>query len=336
MKKKSLMFLLLLFCLTFHTHSNAQDNIRIHMAIEFVDHAASALIARHKSWFKQAGLEIRSFDNYVTGMALSAALGRGDINVAYICLIPAISAYANAKIPIRIVAGTHKYGYGLLVDTKKIKTVQDLEKPDIRIGCAREGSPVDILLHKMIEKYRLDRGKILPKVRRMPPPKLLLALKLGRLDASFCSEQFPSMGEKLGFKELIRAPDLWPNMQGSVLAVRQDLIERHPEVVRKLIRITRRGIDYIKNNPEDAARIVAHELTITSLDVFPSEISGRLEELQITPEVIRRSLSKKMINTILIDPKMIQETINYMAKLGYLRGGVFPCEQILDLRFFDE
>ncbi|MGB9498009.1 MAG: hypothetical protein ACKVE3_09155 [Dissulfuribacterales bacterium] len=96
-------------------------------------------------------------------MALAAALTRGDIKVAYICLIPAIIAYANGKVPIKVVAGTHKYGYGLLVDPKKIKAIKDLEKSDIHIGCPREGSPPDVLLHKMIDKYHLDESKILKK-----------------------------------------------------------------------------------------------------------------------------------------------------------------------------
>ena len=166
-------------------------SVPIHMAVEFVDHAASAHIAKSKDWFKGEGLKVSAFDNYITGMALAAALSRGDINVAYICLIPAISAYANGKVPIKVVAGTHKYGYGLLVDPKKIKTISDLEKPVIRIGCPREGSPPDVLLHKMIDKYHLDESRILKKIRRMPPPKVLLALKMGRLDAVFAVSNFP-------------------------------------------------------------------------------------------------------------------------------------------------
>ena len=92
----------------------------IGMAVEFVDHAACAHIARNRGWFKAEGLNITAFDNYITGMALAAALTRGDIKVAYICLIPAIIAYANGKVPLKVVAGMHKYGYGLLVDPKKI------------------------------------------------------------------------------------------------------------------------------------------------------------------------------------------------------------------------
>ena len=66
-------------------------------------------------------------------MALAAALGR-EIQVAYLS-IPAINAYANAKVPIKIVTGTHKYGYGLVVDSNKIKCVRT----------RKEGIQVDVL-----------------------------------------------------------------------------------------------------------------------------------------------------------------------------------------------
>ncbi len=304
------------------------------MAVEFVDHAASAHIARSQSWFEAEGLNITAFDNYITGMALATALGRGDINTAYVCLIPAITAYANGKVPLKVVAGTHTYGYGLLIDPDRIKMVKDLEKPDIRIGCPREGSPPDALMHKMIDKYQLDEDKILSNVRRMPPPKILLALKMGQLDAGFCCEQFPTMGEKLGFKEILGAKDLWPGMQGSVLIVTDDLIKAHPEIVRKLVKVTERGIQYIHEHPEEAATIAAGELTVIGKEVLPLEIGKIAAELEITPEVILRSLTTKMECTTAVDPKIVQEEIDYLAELGYIKSG-FNAEDILDLRFLD-
>jgi len=303
----------------------------IHMAVEFVDHAASAHIAKSKGWFKAEGLNVSAFDNYITGMALAAALTRGDINVAYVCLIPAINAYANGKVPIKVVAGTHKYGYGLLVNPNKVKAVKDLEKPDIRLACPREGSPTDAVMHKMIEKYRLDTDTILKKVRRMPPPKVLLALKMGQIDAGFCCEQFPTMGEELGFKVLLTAQDVWPQMQGSVLIVKDALIRDRPEVVRKLVKITQRGIQYIHEHPVDAATIAAGALTVAGKKVLPLKIGKIASGLEITPQVILRSLTTRMECTTDIDPGQVQKSINYMAKLGYIKW--FKAKEILDLRF---
>ncbi|MBN2187730.1 MAG: ABC transporter substrate-binding protein [Dehalococcoidia bacterium] len=333
--KKILMLLLagLLLIIPF-SGCAPKEEASIHMAVEFVDHAACAHIARNQEWFEAEGLKVTAFEDYITGMALSTALGRGDINAAYICLIPAICAYANGKVPLKVVAGTHKYGYGLLVDANKVRSVKDLENPDIRLGCAREGSPVDAIMHKMIDKYQLNENKISDKIRRMPPPEVLLALKMGQLDAGFCCEQFPSMGEELGFKTLLNAQDVWPGMQGSVLIVTDDLIRDHPDMVRKLVKVTQRGTRYIHEHPEDAATIVAGELTVAGKEVLPLEIGKVAAGLEITPEAILKSLTTKMECTTSVDPAMLQEEIDYLAKLGYIES--FNAEDILDLSFLED
>jgi len=311
--------------------SEVKDNPSIGMAVEFSDHAACVHIAKNKGWFKDEGLNITSFDNYVTGMALAAGLARGDVNVAYMCLIPAINAYANGKVTLKVVSGTHKYGYGLLVDPKKVTIAADLQKPGIRIGCPREGSPLDAMLHIVIDKYNLDKRQVLKKITRMPPSKIFLGLKMGKLDVGFCNEQFPTMGEALGFRVLLTAQDLWPNMQGSVLIVKEKFLSDHPELVNKLVEVTERGIQYINKHPSEAAKIVAHELTIAGRKVSPISIGKNTTDLKITPNVILRSMATRMKFTTHIDSMEIQRCIDYMAKLGYIKR--FKAEDILDLRF---
>jgi NitT/TauT family transport system substrate-binding protein len=305
------------------------------MAVEFTAHSACAHTAKNKGWFKEEGISLSTFDSYVTGMALAAALARGGIEVAYICLIPAINAYANAGVPIKVVAGIHKYGYGLAVNPDKVKTIKDLENPDINIGCTREGSPTDALLHKMIDKYHLDEDKILKKIRRMNPPKQLLALKMGQLDAGFICEQYPTMAEELGFKVLLSARNLWPEMQGSVLVVKEDIISDHPETVKKLVRVTKRATQWIIDHPEDAAQIVVSELNVVGERVFPLEVAKYAARLEITPEAMLRSLTTRLDCSNNIKPEQIQATIDYLVKLGYIKKG-FKAEDILDLSFIKD
>lgn len=304
----------------------------VHLAVEFVDHAASAHIARNLGWYEDEGLNINAFDNYMTGMAMATALSKGEINAAYICLVPAITAFANAGVPIKVIAGTHKYGYGLLVNPDKIKTINDLENDGIRIGCPREGSPNNPLMHKVIEKYNLDKNKILSSVLRMSPSDVLTSLYLSQIDAGFACEQFPTMGEDLGFKELLTARDVWPNMQGSVLIATDNLIKDYPDIIKKLIKVTKKGIKYISNYPQEAANIVAGELSIAGKEVMPIDIGDKTDQLQITPAAILRSLSTKMECTTDIDPDIIQETIDYLAELGTIKNS-FNAEEILDLSF---
>jgi NitT/TauT family transport system substrate-binding protein len=328
---KKLFLLLLAGLLVIPAGGCTQNERPIGMAVEFMDHAACAYIAQDMGWYEEGGLEVNAYESYVTGMALAAALGRGDIEVAYICLVPAINAYANAGVPIKIVAGTHKYGYGLVVDPDKIQTVGDLENSDIRIGCLREGGAVDVFLNKTIDYYRLDEDKILSNIQRMNPPQQVLAIQTGQLDAAFLPEQWATMAEDLGFSMLLMSQDVWPQMQGSVLVVKQSLIDNHPEVVEKLVEVSRRATDWANEHPEEAAEIMARRLGGVGSDLLPAEVADVVGQLEITPGVLLRSMAR-LEYTLSIDPEAVQQTIDYLAQLGYISSS-FDASEILDLSF---
>jgi len=251
--------------------------------------------------------------------------------VAYTCLIPAINVYANAKVPIKIVAGTHKYGYGLVVNPDNIKSIKNLEGSDIRLGCVREGGTVDVLLHKTIDKYNLDEKKILNSIQRMNPPKQILAINNGQLDAAFLPEQWATIAEELGFKMLLMSQGIWPEMQGSVLVVKEELIRDHPKVVEKLVKISQKATDWINQNPVEAAEIVARQLQKAGGSLFPVEIADIAIKTEITSEVLLRSMNRLEYTTD-INPVVVQEAIDYVARLGYIRSS-FKAEDILDLSF---
>jgi len=305
----------------------------INIAVEFTDHAASAYVAKQKGWFEEEGIK-PTFFSYVTGMSLAAALNKGDIQAAYMCLLPAINAYANAGVPFKVVAGTHKHGYALVVNPEKIKSVKDLEKPDIRIGCIQVGGPVDAVMLKTIERYGLDRSKVLNKVQRMNPATQIMAIKAGKLDACFFPEHWPAMAEEAGFRILLTSQNLWSAMQGSVLIVKEELIKNHPDIVKKLVKLTEKTTRWITENTNEAASIMAGQLQVTGDRIFPIEAAEIAAKLVITPGAIRKSMDR-MDYSILIDPRTVQEQIDFAVREGNIRK-TFNSGDILDLRFVNE
>jgi len=308
-----------------------EEEAPIGMAVEFMDHAACAYIAQDMGWYEEEGLELTAYESYVTGMALAAALARDEIQVAYICLVPAINVYANAGVPIKIVAGTHKYGYGLVVNPDKVKTVYDLEDPDIRIGCVREGGAVDVLLHKTIDEYNLNETAIIDNIQRMNPPKIVLSIGTGQLDAAFLPEQWATMAEDYGFEMLLQSQDIWPDMQGSVLVVKQDLLDNHPEIVEKLVRVSQRATDWTNDNLAEAAEVMRWQLQLAGGDILPEALGDGT--LEISAEALLRSM-QRLDYSLSIDPEIVQQIIDYLFELGYITAS-FDAGEILDLRFID-
>lgn len=304
----------------------------IGMAIEFNAHATSTYIALEKGWYEEEGLAFETYDSYVTGMALASALARGDIEVAYMCLVPAITAYANAGVDIKIVSGTHKHGYGLAVDPDLIKTVQDLDNPGIRIACVQAGGAVDIVLNKTIDIYGLDEAEVLANTLRMNPAKALMAVKAGQVDAVFLPEQWCSMAEEYGFELLVQSKDVWPDMQGSVLVVKQSLIDQSPQTVEAIVRTDRKTLAWINANVEEAAQILSRSLQGTIQQSLPLDSAfDNASGFEYSPAVMQRSI-ERIEFTGSIDAQVVQNVIDYMAELGYISSS-FPAEEILDLSF---
>jgi NitT/TauT family transport system substrate-binding protein len=307
------------------------------VAVEFNTHASAAYVARARGLYEAEGLRIKTFDSYVTGMALAAALTRGDVDAAYICLAPAISAHANGGVALKVVSGTHHYGYAVVADPKKVKTPRDLEKPGMRIGCVREGNAADVFFEKGISRYGLNRSAVMKNVRRMNPPEQILALKTGRLDAAVMPEHYPSIAVAQGYKVVFSARDVWPDMQGSVLAVSDRLLESHPEMVKSLVRVNRLATRWINDHPREAAAIVFDALNVAGqIDgasaVYPAPQARLAGKISLSPEVVLSSITQGVQITADVDPVQVQKTIDTMAELGLIRGR-FDARGILKLEW---
>jgi NitT/TauT family transport system substrate-binding protein len=267
------------------------------------------------------------YESYATGVALASAMARGDIDVPYVCLIPAINAFANAGVKFKVVCGTHKYGYGLIVNDDKIKTVLDLETAGLKIGCPAAGSSADVLLNKTIDKYNLNSSAINNNIRRMDPTKQLLAIKAGQLDAAVMPEQWATMGESCGFSMLLTSQQIWPGMQGSVLVVKDNLRENHPDIVKNLVAVTRKATEWAVENPQETAELVCNQMQNTILS-DGSSVSG---DLTLFPDMLLTSMQRMELTTE-IDPAMINSIIDYMYRLGYIKES-FDSSQLLDLSY---
>lgn len=299
-----------------------QSQASLRLAVEYNNHAACGYIAKHKGWFKEEGLNVTCFNTYVTGVALSAALARGDIDAAYLCLGPAIMAYARG-VPIKIVAGTHFHGY-VVVGKPEIKTLKDLEGK--RVGCVREGSQTDLLLHLVMEKYGLKNVE----VRRANPPMQVMLLATGKIDAAFIPEHWATLAASKGFHVIARSQEIWPEMEGSVLVVKEDLIRNNPEAVRKLVKITERGTKFINEHRLEAAEILAEELRETSPQGVKTEVLNPQIEA-ITPKLLLKSMNN-LEYTTKVDVRVIQQYIDLSYKLGYLDERL-KAEDLVDLSF---
>ncbi len=94
----------------------------------------------------------------------------------------------------------------------------------------------------------------------MAPPDVSGALAAHAIDAFVMGEPFPSQAEMAGYgRVLFQAREYWPDYMSCILVVRQDLIDRRPDIVQVLVDgIARSGLwlDTSKPHREQAADFV--------------------------------------------------------------------------------
>ncbi|MFA6809420.1 MAG: ABC transporter substrate-binding protein, partial [Eubacteriales bacterium] len=135
---------------------------------------------------------------------------------------------------------------------------------------------------------------------------------------------------------LVKAQDVWPNMQGSVLVVTDDYLKNNPEEVKNLYKVTEQASQYINEHPKEAAEKVANRLNMfeDSLDINLEKIANGGDDFTVKNSLIEKSMSNLEYSTSL-DEEMVQEIIDYVYKLGYIKKS-FPAEDImLDKSFLD-
>jgi NitT/TauT family transport system substrate-binding protein len=307
------------------------ENLPLKIGAEFSQCTCAACVAYEKGWYEEEGFEIVSYQSYVTGGALSSAIAEGYVDVAYIGLVPAIIALSKSAVPFKIVSGIYRYGYAFVVNPSKIRDVKDLERHDARFACPHEGSGANAFLQATLETYRLDKTKVMSHVDRMNPHKILASLAKGELDGGFVPEHWVSVAESKGFTVLLTCKDVTPCISGAVLVVRESLIAKHPEAVKRLVQMTVRSIEYVKSNPGDAAMITSRHLTHRlkrTNEVEKVEMS-HLEE--VTPEMCIQAM-KRIEFTPVLDAKEVQLLIDNLHRFRIIEKSI-KAEDILDLRF---
>jgi len=120
-------------------------------------------------------------------------------------------------------------------------------------------------------------------------------------------------------------------MQGSVLVVKEELIQKRPELVSKLVAVTRTATDWINRHPVESAKAMARQLSVTGKDVIPLEAARLTAKMEITPETLLRSMKRLEYSTD-ISLEDVQEMIDYVARLGYIKNPI-RAEELVDMRF---
>lgn len=217
-------------------------------------------IAKEKGWFKEAGLDVTGFLTSAGGgttvrNALASELPYGEV------ALPAVIAAAQQGIELTIVhSGVASVADQVWVskkDDERIKTFADLKGR--KLGYSSPKSVTDMLTTML-----LDENKLTGQVERRSVGGVgagLAAVREGGVDMTYVTQPVWAK-EKNNYRAVFTSTDWAPKVTQTVGVVRTDFLKKNPDLVRKLIAARRKGVEFIGQNPDESAAIMAREYKI--------------------------------------------------------------------------
>ncbi|MGW6456751.1 ABC transporter substrate-binding protein [Streptomyces sp. NPDC055078] len=239
---------------------------------------ATALVGEQEGILQKelGGTRIRS-TTFNAGPSAIEALNAGSIDIGFIGPSPAINGFVKSKGKnLRIVAGSASGGVKLVVNPKKIKTLDDLKGR--KIATPQLGNTQDVaFLNWIAEKgWKTDAqsGKGDVSVVRSDNKITPDAYKSGSIDGAWVPEPTASKLVSQGAKVLLDESTLWPDKKFVIthIIVSQKFLNEHPDVVDAMVRGSSKTNAWINANPDKAKASANAKLKALTGKALPPEI----------------------------------------------------------------
>lgn len=211
-------------------------------------------VAIEKGYFDEAGIKI---DEVIAGAGGGTTLRNvlaSDLPYGEVATSAAIAA-KRAGLDIVIVnsASSHIGEIALVADPKSdIRNVADLAGK--KAGYTAPKSTSDVLLHLALKEANMS-GKVDTVATGGFGPGLT-ALETGAIQAAPLIDPLLTL-QPDKFRVILHFADLIPHMTWLVGITTSEFAQKNPELLRKLIAVRLRAVDYIYQNRDDAMRIYA-------------------------------------------------------------------------------
>ena len=232
----------------FSARADALDQIRIAVSNPNMPNLTVA-VAQQKSFFRDENIEaeiIRMNPNVAI-----TALATGDVD--YCQLFAAVVGAAIAGLPVRIVAGFLDNWPMTLIAQPEYKSLKELKGKTL--GISSFGATPDVGARMMLKQVGLDPEKDIRVLALGSDAARLTALKQRVVDVVVISPPADAQMEKEGYKILARAYELF-SFPYLGLGTHTKKMKEKPEEIRRTIKATIRANRFIRENREEAARIL--------------------------------------------------------------------------------
>ena len=254
--------ILLIFCCAAcsEKESNKLTNVRIAF-LPNITHA-QALLMKEEGKLEEVygdGINI-TWTSFNTGTEIITALFAKEIDISYIGPVPAISAYSQSQGDVKIIAGAANGGSVLVArNGSTIKTVNDLKGKTVTVasfGNNQHLSLLSLLSNNWLSPIS-DGGDV--DIRAIANADAVNLMNDGKIDAAFIPEPWGSVMVDNGsayFALDYNEIDEKGIPNTTVVVVRKEFYDNHPDEVEMFLQEHKDATDYINNHTDEARSLI--------------------------------------------------------------------------------
>jgi NitT/TauT family transport system substrate-binding protein len=271
-----------------------------------------AVVAMRRGYYKDEGLDV---DKVQMQPAIAVkALISGDID--YLLAWGSAIRAAVTGVPIKAVVGMASRPLHVLIARQEIKTPKDLKGKII--GVDSVAGTVDYLSRVAARHFGFEPEKDIKIIVTGESPTRLAALRAGSIDATPIDVAFAMKAEDEGFRRLLYLGDII-ELPLSGIAVTDNKLQTQREQVKKVVRGSLRGSQFMKQNRAETIQMLSDYLRITpsqaakaydtSINSFTDDgmISDKGVSLDVQLTKERLKMTREIPLSQLVDWSLVRE-----------------------------
>ncbi|MBI5057143.1 MAG: ABC transporter substrate-binding protein [Nitrospirae bacterium] len=243
-----------------------------------------------------------------TGPAIVDAFQRGEIDLAYIGLPPAIIGM-DKGVKFKCIAGGHVEGTVIIggAECKGSPETDDLAEVltqfrGHKIGVPGKGSIHDVIITECLERFNLKSEIDIVNFRWSD--LIIDAMHKGQVAAAVGTPALAvALGRFAGGKILCPPSKLWPDNPSYGILVEDNFLNGHRETIERFLKLHEEATAFFRNRPREAAKIISDYTGIVDADFV-------LDTLNISPKYCA-SITKGYISSTMAFVKVLK-------RLGYI------------------
>ncbi|MGA2572648.1 MAG: ABC transporter substrate-binding protein [Candidatus Methanomethylicaceae archaeon] len=221
-------------------------------------HNLSLHVAVAEGYFNQSGILVQLI-GYPNGPTLMQSFVKGDLDFAYLGVVPAMTARANALIAsnssslsLPVVIGSVNQEGSEIVVNQGITSISQLN--GTTIATPGVGTIQDLLLTLFEQENDINFTKV-PSTNA----QLISQFKAGEFNGFMSWEPTPSVAVAQDNGTIIATShDIFPDHQCCVLVVSDKFLASNPDVVSKFVADHKEAMDLINSNPAEVKAIAVN------------------------------------------------------------------------------